>query len=36
MLGYDPSRDSEVTGQAVLPFLFDEAARGRTNRALAE
>ena len=36
MLGYDPSRDPEVTGQAVLPFLFDDVARCRTSSALVE
>lgn len=36
MLGYDPSRDPEVTGQSVLPFFFDDAARGRTTHALGE
>lgn len=36
MLGYDPSRDPQVTGQPLLPFLFDDAARGRTSHALTE
>jgi three-Cys-motif partner protein len=36
MLGYDPAKDPEVTGQPVLPFCFDDAARSRTRKALAE
>jgi three-Cys-motif partner protein len=36
MLGYDPAKDPEVTGQPLLPFCFNDAARSRTRTALAQ
>jgi three-Cys-motif partner protein len=35
MLGYDPAKDPDVTGQPLLPFCFDGAAQTRTRSALA-
>jgi three-Cys-motif partner protein len=34
MLGYDPRRDSNVTGQEKLEFFFDEEAHRLTSQAL--
>jgi len=36
MLGYDPDKDPEVTGQLPLPFRFDDQARARTHKSLVE
>ncbi len=36
MLGYDPDKDPEVTGQLHLPFRFDDEARTRTHSSLVE
>jgi hypothetical protein len=36
MLGYDPDKDPDVTGQLPLPFRFDDQARTRTHSSLVE
>lgn len=36
MLGYDPDKDPDVTGQLILPFRFDDQARTRTHGSLVE
>jgi three-Cys-motif partner protein len=36
MLGYDPDKDPEVTGQLLLPFRFDDQAHTRTHSSLVE
>jgi hypothetical protein len=36
MLGYDPDKDPDVTGQLLLPFRFDREARVRTHSGLIE
>lgn len=36
MLGYDPDQDSNVTGQKLLPFFFDDKALASSQECLLE